>query len=311
MKALNPRTGDFEKVYVKALDSLEIGTILPYAGTTAPTSYMMCYGDEISRTTYSKLFEKIGTKFGSGDGSTTFNLPDLRGRTIIGLDGRDTDFDTVGKTGGSKTHTLTIEEIPEHDHFDNYYDSTQAGLGNGSNEGIGYNYTWNSRGTRTHTGLTGGGQPHNIMNPHAVVNYIIKVAETTPRSSETVNTYSESTKDAYACDYINKLHSYSIEEQRIGTWINNKPLYRKVIDVGYLPNNSSSTINSGLTNVLIHKMYGTARNASNSTITLPEANGGNSIRLVFNTSNQVEITTTYDRSAFYGYIVLEYTKTTD
>lgn len=91
-------------------------------------------------------------------------------------------------------------------------------------------------------------------------------------------------------------------------WIDNKPIYRKIIDVGYLPNNTTKAVDTGLTGVVIVQMYGIARNSSNATLTIPEANGGNSIRLVYNASNQVEIGTTYDRSSFYGYVILEYTK---
>lgn len=55
------------------------GTVLPFAGEAAPNGWLLCYGQAISRTTYSTLFGIIGTTYGTGDGSTTFNLPDLRG----------------------------------------------------------------------------------------------------------------------------------------------------------------------------------------------------------------------------------------
>jgi len=62
------------------------GTLMPFAGSTAPTGYFLCYGQAVSRTTYAALFAVIGTTYGTGDGSTTFNLPDLRGRTALGQD---------------------------------------------------------------------------------------------------------------------------------------------------------------------------------------------------------------------------------
>jgi microcystin-dependent protein len=62
------------------------GVILPFAGATAPDGFLLCYGQAVSRDTYSDLFAAIGTTYGAGDGSTTFNLPDLRGRVAAGKD---------------------------------------------------------------------------------------------------------------------------------------------------------------------------------------------------------------------------------
>ena len=63
-----------------------IGAILAYSGASAPSGWVLCDGAAISRTTYATLFANIGTNFGAGDGSTTFNVPDLRGRVIVGKD---------------------------------------------------------------------------------------------------------------------------------------------------------------------------------------------------------------------------------
>jgi microcystin-dependent protein len=63
-----------------------IGAILAYAGATAPSGWVLCDGSAISRTDYSTLFTAIGVSFGVGDGSTTFNVPDLRGRVLVGKD---------------------------------------------------------------------------------------------------------------------------------------------------------------------------------------------------------------------------------
>lgn len=70
----------------------------------------MCDGSAVSRTTYATLFTAIGTAYGTGDGSTTFNIPDLRGRIAVGKNAAT--FSTLGATGGEETHTLTTPEIP-------------------------------------------------------------------------------------------------------------------------------------------------------------------------------------------------------
>lgn len=81
------------------------GVITPYAGSSAPTGWLLCDGSAVSRATYAALFSVVGTAYGAGDGSTTFNVPNLEGRFVVGMDSGDTDFDSLGETGGAKTHT--------------------------------------------------------------------------------------------------------------------------------------------------------------------------------------------------------------
>lgn len=88
------------------------GIIMPFAGTAAPEGYLMCDGAAVSRTTYATLFAVIGTTFGTGDGSTTFNVPDLSGRVPLGA----SSTHLLGSTGGSETITLTEQELPAHVH---------------------------------------------------------------------------------------------------------------------------------------------------------------------------------------------------
>jgi microcystin-dependent protein len=103
---------------------LPIGVVHDFAGSSAPTGWFLCYGQAVSRTTYSELFGVIGTTYGAGDGSTTYNLPDLRGRLSAGRDdmggsaaNRITNVDgvvgiTLGSAGGEETHTLVTTELP-------------------------------------------------------------------------------------------------------------------------------------------------------------------------------------------------------
>ena len=101
--------------------SVSSGFILPFGGGTAPSGWLECDGAAVSRSTYSDLFAIIGTIYGAGDGSTTFNLPDLQGRVIMGQGGSTalrtpTDLENIGDTFGSQTHTLTVNEMPSHNH---------------------------------------------------------------------------------------------------------------------------------------------------------------------------------------------------
>lgn len=99
--------------------STPIGMMLPYAGAgAAPAGWLVCDGSAVSRATYARLYAVIGTTHGAGDGSTTFALPDLRRRAIVGSGGTaSTELaNTVGATGGAESHTLSVSEMPAHRH---------------------------------------------------------------------------------------------------------------------------------------------------------------------------------------------------
>lgn len=153
--------------------SSPIGSITMFAGSTAPSGYLICDGSAISRTTYSDLFTVLGTNYGTGDGSTTFNLPNLKGRTVVGLDSNDTAFDTLGETGGEKTHTLTVQEMPSHSHSSSGGNFATTDVSSISAYGSG-NATLYTLSRATNTNTTGEGQAHNNMPPYIVLNYIIK-----------------------------------------------------------------------------------------------------------------------------------------
>lgn len=91
---------------------MEVGNICMYAGSTAPSGFLVCDGSSISRTVYADLFAAIGTAYGIGDGNSTFNIPDLSGRVAVG----SATGMSMGSTGGSETVTLTSDELPPHTH---------------------------------------------------------------------------------------------------------------------------------------------------------------------------------------------------
>ena len=85
---------------------------MDYFGTTAPVNYMFADGSAVSRTTYADLFAVIGTTYGAGDGSTTFNLPDKRSRVSVMMNSSDSNFNTLGKKIGSASTTLVAANLP-------------------------------------------------------------------------------------------------------------------------------------------------------------------------------------------------------
>lgn len=114
------------------LDVYPIGGLLIWPSSTAPTGFLFCNGQEASRTTYAALYAVIGDTWGNGNGSTTFNLPDIRGRIPVGKgdmggtaanritatgDGNPgLDTSVLGRSGGSQSHALTTAQIPPHNH---------------------------------------------------------------------------------------------------------------------------------------------------------------------------------------------------
>ena len=146
------------------------GMILPAARSTTPAGFLPCDGTAVSRTTYALLFAEIGTAFGVGDGSTTFTLPDFRGRCPIG-DGTGTSLTarTRGQAVGAETHVLGLTEIPAHAHKVAY---TVNNAGSGSNGPTPRAWPGNTHNFDSET--VGGGLAHNNMQPSLVVKFFIK-----------------------------------------------------------------------------------------------------------------------------------------
>ncbi len=146
-----------------------IGTVLEYSGSTAPDGFLIADGSAISRTAYADLFAIDGTVFGAGNGSTTFNIPDRRERVGVGYKSGSAEFGTLGQTGGKKTHTLTVDEMPNHAHPVVYSNETGTAYTRLVVEGS------NSSGSLGDTAAAvGGGQAHNNLQPYITMNYIIK-----------------------------------------------------------------------------------------------------------------------------------------
>lgn len=178
--------------------SAPVGAVTGWFGEDAPAGWLLLNGQAVSRSAYPALFEILGTTYGEGDGTDTFNLPDLRGRMPVGkTDDAQDDFSKLGGTGGEKTHILTTAEMPAHKHSVTGTAASggahthkmagiatrKAGSWNGCVASAGCSDTaWTSArsaGAHTHSvsgtaASAGTGNAHNNMPPYIVMNYIIK-----------------------------------------------------------------------------------------------------------------------------------------
>lgn len=171
---------DFGQTWVVLYDpantfGIPIGTMAWFAGSVAglPSGWLIADGQAVSRATYADLFALIGTTYGAGDGTTTFNLPDLRGRTEIGVNnsglpnGANGALSTRNRaaSGGSETHTLVEAELAAHTH------TSRAGS---SSFYTPSSTTSFARVQGQVTGATGGGASHNNLQPSIALYKIIK-----------------------------------------------------------------------------------------------------------------------------------------
>ncbi len=168
------------------LDVPPVASLMMYAGASAPTGWLICDGSAVSRTTYGALFTVISTTYGIGDGSTTFNLPDFRGRMPIGAGtGTSLTTRTLGAQVGAETHIQTETEVGSHNHtvtdpghVHSLSPMSQQNIGQGTNSTAWYPSGSTNTGSAT-TGITindntDEADPMDIMNPALVVNFIIK-----------------------------------------------------------------------------------------------------------------------------------------
>lgn len=203
----NMDTIDSTMYAISAASGAPTGSVFPFAGSSAPTGYLLCYGQAINRTTYATLFGVIGTAYGTGDGSTTFNLPDLRGRAAFGRDdmggaaaSRITNAvsgitgTNLGAAGGSQllhqhTHTASVTDvghshaITDPGHVHSAVKTTGGNVGTSSSFGPSSGNTGSSvtgisinnatTGISVSNANAGTGSSQNIP-PAIILNYIIK-----------------------------------------------------------------------------------------------------------------------------------------
>ena len=185
-----------------------VGSIVIWGSEDIPENYLKCEGQTLSRGEYASLFNVIGTTFGEGDGTTTFALPDMRNYVVVGMSD-DTDINAIGKKYGEKTHTLTLNEIPSHNHQFDGAGNTEWGLGDVT---FNANMSGANQGRWKQTSYAGGGQAHNNMQPSMAMVFIIKAYEITPADVNVVDSLDgNSTTDAPSVHAVNtKLESLAL-----------------------------------------------------------------------------------------------------
>ena len=307
---------------------MTIGSIIAWGSDTLPTGWLLCDGSAVSRTTYADLFAVIGTNFGIGDGSTTFNLPDLRGRVGVGKSS-DTEFDTLGETGGEKKHTLTINEMPSHTHMFKFSKEIAEPTYSSGNIYFGLERNYNAGDNSNHTESTGGGQAHNILQPYIVTNYIIKaLVDDKVKISELESAVSIDgtevmpivqsgvTKKITANNLLSEVYSTN-EVKTNKIWIDGKPIYRKVVHISSLPNNTSTSYDTGISNGNLTYFEAEGKLTSNDENKVkfpyisPYSNEGTITMSIKEDASKINFATFRDRTSGYADIVLEYSKTTD
>jgi len=178
---------NYNAASVTGIVTVPTATIIPWSDSSVPSGYLECNGVAVSRTTYSALFAVIGTTYGSGNGSSTFNLPDLKNNIGLGRSnakalastgGADTVQTTGNVAGSTASHTLTTPELPSHSHTNSVAYRCQAIIcpgqapgayspGNTGGAGGGGGHSHNMSATFT-------GDSTSVLQPYLTLLYIIK-----------------------------------------------------------------------------------------------------------------------------------------
>jgi microcystin-dependent protein len=173
---------DYTGANLQNIEGVNTGIIVPWGDASIPSGFLECNGSDVSRTTYAALFAVIGTTYGSGNGSTTFTLPDLQDDCCVGTSptkavastgGANTVAPTGNVTGSLGNHTLTTPELASHDHVIN---TGLRGSSGGSNRNLeGTSSSAGGGGAHDHAG--GGsvtGDSNSVLQPYITLIYIIK-----------------------------------------------------------------------------------------------------------------------------------------
>lgn len=185
VRAFNYIPGTTVRVYTPWVQGggsggIPVGHVMATAAATAEDGWLLCQGQAVSRTVEAALFAKIGTTYGVGNGTTTFNIPNYKGRVLVGIDTAQTEFDTRGEVGGAKTVSLTAANNGPHRHDWEYSGAGGDGptvrlVGDPESAGSLGMAFGTLFGTQTFgVGESGSGTPHQNLQPYIAQHYVIK-----------------------------------------------------------------------------------------------------------------------------------------
>ena len=180
---------DFDGANLTGIEGIPTATIVPWSDSSVPSGFLECNGSAVSRSTYADLFAIIGTTYGSGNGSTTFNVPDLQDNVAVGKSGTKNLASTggantvtsTGNVGGSTANaTLSTAQLASHSH--------SGGIGTaGRHQNNFPNPSYQAGGNPANTGNQGSGSAHShnmsanfvgdaasVLQPYLTILYIIK-----------------------------------------------------------------------------------------------------------------------------------------
>jgi microcystin-dependent protein len=175
---------DFDGANLTGIEGIPTATIVPWSDSSVPTGFLECDGSAVSRSTYADLFAIVGTTYGSGDGSTTFNVPDLQDNVAVGKSGTKNLASTggantvtaTGNVGGSTANaTLTTAQLATHSHNQGSSGGTSTpNVGGQASSVSATGNTGSSEGHSHNMSATFTGDATSVVQPYLTIIYIIK-----------------------------------------------------------------------------------------------------------------------------------------
>ena len=177
---------DFDGANLTGIEGIPTATIVPWSSASVPSGFLECAGAAVSRSTYSALFAIVGTTYGAGDGSSTFNLPDLQDNTPVGKSGTKALASTggantvsaTGNVGGSTANaTLSTAQLASHSHTGGGNNTANRGSPNYANDGFSRNSTaaaGSGSGHSHNMSANFSGTASSVLQPYLTLIYIIK-----------------------------------------------------------------------------------------------------------------------------------------